>query len=53
MAMYCGIDLHSRDCWLAILDDKLKVVQEARVGNDLEALVQVLDADVADVTKPL
>jgi len=43
MALYCGIDLHSRDCWLAILDERLKVVQEAKVGNDLDALLQVLE----------
>jgi len=43
MAMYCGIDLHSRDCWLAILDDELKVVREAKVGNDLEAILEVLE----------
>ena len=43
MALYCGIDLHSRDCWLAILDDGLKVVQEAKVGNDMEALLKVLE----------
>ncbi len=43
MALYCGIDLHSRDCWLAILDEELKVVQESKVGNDLDALLQVLE----------
>ena len=43
MALYCGIDLHSRDCWLAILDERLKVVHESKVGNDLEALLQVLE----------
>ena len=43
MALYCGIDLHSRDCWLAILDDRLKVVREAKVGNDLEAIVEILE----------
>jgi len=43
MALYCGIDLHSRDCWLAILDEGLKVVQEAKVGNDLEAILHVLE----------
>ena len=42
MALYCGIDLHSRDSWLAILDEGLKVVQEAKVGNDLEAILHVL-----------
>jgi len=43
MALYCGIDLHSRNCWLAILDTRLKVVEEAKVGNDLEELLQVLE----------
>ena len=42
MALYCGIDLHSRDSWLAVLDEGLKVVQEAKVGNDLEAILHVL-----------
>ncbi len=43
MALYCGIDLHSRDCWLAILDEGLKVVHESKVGNDLPTLLQVLE----------
>jgi len=43
MALYCGIDLHSRDCWLAVLDERLKVVHETKVGNDLQALLQVLE----------
>jgi transposase len=43
MALYCGIDLHSRDCWLAILDDRLDVVREAKVSNDLEAILLLLE----------
>jgi len=43
MALYCGIDLHSRDCWLAILDEKRKVVHESKVGNDLGALLEILE----------
>jgi len=43
MALYCGIDLHSRDCWLAILDDGLKVVREAKIGNDLGAILEALE----------
>jgi transposase len=43
MALYCGIDLHSRDCWLAIVDERQKVVHETKVGNDIHALVQVLE----------
>ena len=43
MALYCGIDLHSRDSWLAILDDGLEVIGETKVGNDLEAILRVLE----------
>ena len=43
MALYCGIDLHSRDSWLAILDEGLEVVGETKVGNDLGAILRVLE----------
>ena len=43
MALYCGIDLHSRDCWLALLRDDLEVVREAKVSNDVEAIAEVLE----------
>lgn len=36
VAPYCGIDLHSRSCRVAILDERLKVVQEAKAGDDLK-----------------
>ena len=43
MALYCGIDLHSRDSWLAILDERQRVVHETKVGNDIQVLLQVLE----------
>jgi len=43
MALYCGIDLHSRDSWLAILDDGLEVIGETKVGNDPETILRVLE----------
>ncbi len=43
MALYCGIDLHSRDSWLAILNEGLEVVGETKVGNDLGAILRVLE----------
>ena len=43
MALYCGIDLHSRDSWLAILDEGLEVIGETKVGNDLETILRVLE----------
>ena len=42
MALYCGIDLHSRDCWLAMLDERLEVIWETKVGNDLEQILRLL-----------
>ena len=46
MALYCGIDLHSRDSWLAVLDEGLKVVQEAK-GKWCQALTYDLVARLA------
>jgi transposase len=43
MALYCGIDLHSRDSWLAILDERLEVIGETKVGNDLGTILRVLE----------
>jgi transposase len=43
MSLYCGIDLHSRDCWLAIVDEGLGIVEEEKVGNDLERVLEVLE----------
>lgn len=42
MRAYCGIDLHSTNCWIAILDEELNVVEDGRVANDLEAVLAML-----------
>jgi len=44
MALYCGIDLHSRVSWIAILDERLKVVRLTKVDNDLEGILGVLES---------
>jgi transposase len=44
MALYCGIDLHSRVCWIAILNEELKVIRLTKVDNDLEAILRVLES---------
>jgi len=41
MALYCGIDLHSRVCWIAILDEGLKVIRLTKVDNDLGAMLPI------------
>ena len=43
MALYCGIDLHSRDCWLAILDEGFEVVKEMKVSNDLDDVLRAVE----------
>jgi len=44
MALYCGIDLHSRKSWIAIVDDRLEVVRETGVENDLVRILEVLNS---------
>jgi transposase len=43
MALYCGIDLHSSKSWIAILDERLEVVQETSVANDVGEVLRVLE----------
>lgn len=43
MALYSGIDLHSNNMWVAVLDGPSKVVKERRLPNDLGALSSFLE----------
>ena len=41
MKLYCGIDLHSRNCYLAILNERRKLVDQGRLTTvDYDALAQ-------------
>ena len=42
MTLYCGIDLHSTNSFVAILDQQLRLRAERRVRNDLSLLVEFL-----------
>ena len=42
MSLYCGIDLHSRNCYLAILNERQKLIWQGRLSNDLEVIVAAL-----------
>jgi len=42
MALYCGIDLHSSNNYVAILDEELRRVAEQRLPNDLGAVLRML-----------
>jgi len=43
MREYCGIDLHSTNCWVTVLDEAFKVVRERKVPNDLATVLAVLE----------
>jgi transposase len=43
MALYCGIDLHSTNCWISVINEEKKVIRETRVGNDLAAILGFLE----------
>jgi transposase len=43
MALYGGIDLHSRISWLVILDGALKVLRQIKLVNDLADFLRVLE----------
>ena len=43
MALYCGIDLHSINCWGSVLLDGEKVAREKRIGNDLIDILEFLE----------
>jgi transposase len=43
MQLYAGLDLHSRNTYIGILDQELNRVFRKRVANQLELIVQTLD----------
>jgi transposase len=42
MKLYCGIDLHSNNHWLTIIDEQDRRVVERRLANDLSLTLQAL-----------
>jgi len=43
MALYCGIDLHSNNCWVSVLMEGRDVIAEKRIGNDLMEILEFLE----------
>ena len=44
MALYAGMDLHSTNTYLGVLDHKFKRIFEKRTGNDLSLILTTLEA---------
>lgn len=49
MELYCGIDLHSSNMYLVVLDRELKTVFEGRLRNDLELVLATLEPFQGDL----
>ena len=43
MELYAGLDLHSRNTYIGILDKELKRVFKKRVANNLELILETLN----------
>jgi len=50
MALYCGIDLHSNNSVISIIDDHDKLISEKRLANNLAAIDQFLSPYQADIS---
>jgi transposase len=44
MKLYCGIDLHSNNSYLVLLDETKKAVYQKRLANDLSVILEALSA---------
>ena len=42
MKYYCGIDLHSRDCFLCVIDDNERILVSKKLPNDLKMILDQL-----------
>ena len=49
MELYAGLDLHSRNTYIGILDQNLKRVFKKRVVNNLEIILQTLSQFVINL----
>lgn len=45
MPLYCGIDLHSNNCMVSIIDDTDQLIREKRLPNQLDAIEHYLAPD--------
>jgi hypothetical protein len=43
MSLYCGIDLHSTNSYVVVLDDEDRIVLDKRLPNRLEAVLGELE----------
>ena len=50
MQLYCGIDLHSNNSLISLIDENDRPISEKRLANDLDAIQQHLQPYQEDIT---
>ena len=50
MKLYCGIDLHSNNSVVVILDEADKVIYQKKLNNDLFSILQQLSVYKDEIT---
>jgi transposase len=43
MGLYCGVDLHARNCYLSILDEERKLIRHGRLSNELGLVLAAIE----------
>lgn len=49
MQLYCGIDLHSNNIMVSLIDDTERLISEQRLDNNLQTIAQHLQAFAQDL----
>jgi len=50
MTLYCGIDLHSNNSMISLIDDSDQLISEKRLDNNLDMIEQHLQPYQDDVS---
>ena len=53
MQLYCGIDFHSNNSVVSIIDETDRVIKEKRLNNNLNSILETAVEIVARATKML
>lgn len=49
MKLYTGIDLHSNNCFISIIDETGKIIRKKRVPNDLDLILRIMKFETDNI----
>jgi hypothetical protein len=50
MQLYCGIDLHSNNSMISLIDDNDRLISEIRLNNNRDTITQHLQPYADDIS---